>query len=151
MIKRLFEFSALSAMLIANAWAGAITVSAPTVRAMPASVPNTAGYVQLTATEQDDALLSARCEGITVTELHTLLMEDGMMKMRPVDAILLPHNQLIELEQGGYHLMMMGLQRPLTIDDTVSCQLSFKLAPPQMVDFTVRRMGKPAEHHHHHH
>ncbi|ADN77489.1 protein of unknown function DUF461 [Ferrimonas balearica DSM 9799] len=148
MFKRLFGFFPLLCALPAMA---AIEVSDPQVRAMPPSVPNTAGYLVLTSTDKDDALVGARCEGVKTTELHTLLQQDGMMKMRPVEAIELKAGDAVALTEGGYHLMMMGLQQPLEEGKTLSCELRFRYAAPQSVAFTVTRMGGEDEGHHHHH
>ncbi|WP_298441435.1 copper chaperone PCu(A)C [uncultured Ferrimonas sp.] len=152
MIKRLFEFGVIAGALLwpAAAMAATITVTEPQVRAMPTGVPNTAGYLQLQAQQEDDALLAASCEGVQRTELHTLLMEDGLMKMRPVEQIPLPQGQTVALEQGGYHLMMMGLQHGASVGQQLQCQLSFAKAAPQTVVFTVVRIDKPSGHHHHH-
>jgi len=44
-------------------------------------------------------------------ELHTHTMDDGVMKMREVEAIELPENGSVVLEPGSYHLMMFGFAR----------------------------------------
>ena len=73
------------------------------------------------------------------------------MKMRPVEAIELKAGDAVALTEGGYHLMMMGLQQPLEEGKTLSCELRFRHAAPQSVAFTVTRMGGEDEGHHHHH
>ncbi|MBY5923427.1 copper chaperone PCu(A)C [Ferrimonas balearica] len=148
MFKRLFGFFPL---LCATSALAAIEIQEPQVRAMPPSVPNTAGYLTITSTDQDDALLGAVCEGVKTTELHTLLQEDGMMKMRPVEAIELAAGEAVALTQGGYHLMMMGLSQPLQEGEQLSCELTFRHADPKTVSLTVTRMGNQDEGHHHHH
>ena len=44
-------------------------------------------------------------------ELHTHTMDDGVMKMREVDAVELPENGSVVFEPGSYHLMMFGFAR----------------------------------------
>ncbi|MBY5993730.1 copper chaperone PCu(A)C [Ferrimonas balearica] len=155
MFKRVFGFFLLLGSGLASFSAMAdIEVSDAKVRAMPPSVPNTAGYLVITSTERDDALLGAQCEGVKTTELHTLLEEGGLMKMRPVEAIELKAGQPVALTQGGYHLMMMGLANPLNEGQELSCELRFRQAQPLTVLLTVSKMGteqEDAHHHHHHH
>ncbi|MBY6188258.1 copper chaperone PCu(A)C [Marinobacter hydrocarbonoclasticus] len=148
MFKRLFGFFPLLCTFSAMA---AIEVQDPQVRAMPPSVPNTAGYLVLTSTDRDDALLGAKCDGVKTTELHTLLQEDGMMKMRPVEAIELKQGEAVALTQGGYHLMMMGLSQPLKEGEQLSCELQFRHAESKVVPLTVTRAGEEDQGHHHHH
>ncbi|WP_051201906.1 copper chaperone PCu(A)C [Ferrimonas senticii] len=150
-IKRLFEFAAITLMVSASVQAAQVQISDAMARAMPPSVPNTAGYAKLTA-DTDDRLLAAQCDGVERTEIHTILMEDGLMKMRPVAAVELPQGREVLLEQGGYHLMMMGLNRAAKVGGSYDCQLTFAKAPPQLVRFVVRAIQQPqAETHQHHH
>ncbi len=148
MLKQLFGFFAvlLSAPSMAQ-----ILVEDPHVRAMPPGVPNTAGYLVLTSTDGNDRLLAARCKGVEKTELHTLLQEDGLTKMRPVSEIALPKGQAVALSQGGLHLMMMGLTATPEVGETLSCELQFAEAPAQRVSFEVRDLTPSGHEHHHHH
>ncbi|GAA5191736.1 copper chaperone PCu(A)C [Ferrimonas gelatinilytica] len=147
MLKQLFGFFAV---LLSSPLMAQILVEDAHVRAMPPGVPNTAGYLQITSSEGDDQLLAARCEGVENTEMHTLLHEDGLTKMRPVAAIELPQGVAVILAQGGLHLMMMGLEATPEVGAQLSCELRFAKAPVQTVVFEVRDL-KPSEHSHHHH
>lgn len=137
-------------LMSAGAQAG-IEIAEGQVRAMPPSVPNTAGYLELTSHGQDDALLAARCDGVKKTELHTILVEEGITKMREVKRIELAADTKVALTEGGYHLMMMGLEQPLNVGDTVRCQLTFENAAAQDFELTVKDMVSAESHHHHHH
>lgn len=48
------------------------------------------------------------------------------MKMRQVPAIELPAGKVVELKPGSYHVMLMNLQKPVSVGDTVSLTLSFE-------------------------
>jgi copper(I)-binding protein len=41
------------------------------------------------------------------------MMHGGMMHMQAVDSIALPAGKPVELKPGGYHVMLIGLTRPL--------------------------------------
>lgn len=55
-------------------------------------------------------------------ELHTHLNEGGIMKMRRVEGIALPHGEAVELKPGGFHVMLfettaaLGDEAVLTLD-----------------------------------
>jgi copper(I)-binding protein len=49
--------------------------------------------------------------------LHTHLHENGVMKMRPIDGIVIPAHGMAELKPGGDHVMLMGLKAPLKMGD----------------------------------
>lgn len=149
MIKRLFEIAATSLLINTAVYASSISADNATIRAMPEGVPNTAGYLNLTAQAQDDALIAAACEGVNKTELHTLLMEDGVMKMRPVTKIDLPQGETVTLAQGGYHLMMMGLSKTPVEGEQLSCTLKFEKSSPLTVSFAIKRVDNQVHHHHH--
>ena len=51
-----------------------------------------------------------------------------MMQMSPVPNIPVPANGKVELKPGGFHLMLIGLTRPLKIGDKVQLTLNFEKA-----------------------
>ncbi|MBP0600088.1 copper chaperone PCu(A)C [Herbaspirillum sp. LeCh32-8] len=71
------------------------------------------------------------------TELHTMAMEGNLMKMREVDGGLeVKPGQKIAMQPGnGYHVMLMGLSKPLKAGDKVPLTLTFEKAGK--VDVTV--------------
>lgn len=56
-------------------------------------------------------------------QIHRMSIDDGIMRMRRVDTLELPAGQVVRLEPGGVHLMLMGLKQPLTAGQRV--RLSF--------------------------
>jgi hypothetical protein len=79
-------------------------------------------------TNTADRLLSATAEVATSVELHETKMEGGLMSMSPVTAIEIPANGQVELKPGGYHLMLIGLTRELTVGESVTLVLTFEKA-----------------------
>jgi periplasmic copper chaperone A len=59
-----------------------------------------------------------------IVELHTMSMENDMMKMRKVESFPVSEDQPLVLERGGNHLMLFGVQ-PLQIGDQVDVVLTF--------------------------
>jgi copper(I)-binding protein len=71
-------------------------------------------------------------------EIHTMSMEGNLMKMREVDGGLeVKPGQKITMQPGnGYHIMLMGLSRPLKAGEKVPT-LTFEKAGKIDVTFNV--------------
>ena len=75
--------------------------------------------------------------------MTTTTMDGGMtattmggsesMTMRPVDAIALPAGEAVELKPGGYHVMLLGLVKPLAVGDEIPLTLTFEKAGSRTV------------------
>lgn len=78
-------------------------------------------------------------------EVHTHINDNGVMRMREVKGgIPLPGKADTELKPGGYHIMFMGLKRPLKDGETVPVTLKFKHSKAQTVDIPVKTVPAPA-------
>src|SRR5690625_5461281 len=55
-----------------------------------------------------DRLIAARTEVADVVELHLSSIEDGVMRMRQVEAIEVPAGGQVHLERGGERLRLIG-------------------------------------------
>ena len=71
-----------------------------------------------------------------------MLVEDGMMKMRPMaNGLDVPPGMKVELKPGSYHLMLMGLAAPLVEGQKFKGVLTFEKAGTIEVEFKVEAMG----------
>jgi copper(I)-binding protein len=72
-------------------------------------------------------------------EVHNMTVENGVMKMFPVEGVDLPAGKPVKLAPGGYHVMLINLQKPLNAGDKVPLKLTFELANKkrETVDLTV--------------
>ena len=61
-----------------------------------------------------------------VAEIHEMVMQDNVMKMRRVDGIALSKGKPLELKPGGYHVMLMDLKQPLKAGEQVPLTLTFE-------------------------
>ena len=79
-------------------------------------------FMRLDNYGDDDRLLAITSPVSGRIELHTHLNEDGVMKMRRVDGVALPHDKPVELKPGGFHVMLfettaaLGDEAVLTLD-----------------------------------
>jgi copper(I)-binding protein len=121
--------------------AGPITVSAPWTRAAGQGGTG-AGYLTLRNTgATPDRLVAARAAIAGTVELHTHLHENGVMRMRPVQAIDVPPGQDVQLRPSGLHLMLIGLNSPLRQGERVPVTLIFERAGEVEVQLAVESAG----------
>lgn len=146
----------MPAMLFAVTVAQAATVSVgePWVRATVPGQKVTGAFMTLTA-DADAKLVAAKSPLAARVEVHEMKMDGGVMKMREVPAIDLPRGTPVKLEPGGYHLMLMGLVRPLAAGSVVPIELVVESAGKPhtvKVNAPVRAVGgRPASGGHAHH
>ena len=143
------------AALAAEFKAGDISIEAPWSRATPGGAKVGAGYLTIkNGGAAPDRLVSATADIAEHTEIHEMSMTDGMMKMRQVsDGVAVPAGGSVALAPNGYHLMLLGLKKPLTEGGTFSGTLTFEKAGTVAVTFEVRGIGasdpEPSAHQHH--
>lgn len=96
--------------------------------------------------ETDDRLIAASVEGVERTELHTVIEEDGIMKMRPVDGYAVRAGEPLVLEPGGNHLMLFGLDTTLMGGETRKVTLTFESGAKRVIELPVRHQGGMGSH-----
>jgi hypothetical protein len=73
-------------------------------------------------------------------------MKDGVMHMHAVESLPLPAGKRVELQPGGYHVMLMGLAKPLRAGDAVPIVFTIEDARGKRttleVTAPVRPLGK---------
>lgn len=72
----------------------------------------------------DDTLLAVTTLG-AMAELHETQMENDIMRMQAVDELVIPADETVVLEPGSYHVMLMGLDAPLTEGASLPLTLTF--------------------------
>lgn len=123
------------------------------VRAMPPSVPNSAAYVILENHGPEIKLVAVEADFVKEAQLHTVLEEGGMVKMREVSHFTIPQHGTLTLSESGQHIMLLGLKQPLVAGEKVKLTLKFDDGTTLPVSLMVSKlaMTKADEHHHHHH
>ena len=76
------------------------------------------GFMRFENHGDDDRLLAVSSPISGRIELHTHLKEDGVMKMRRVEGIDLPHGETVDLKPGSFHIMLFETNAALG-DDAV--------------------------------
>ena len=99
-----------------------VTVKDPWVRATVPAMKSTAAYMQITSAK-DARLVEAKSPVAGVVEVHEMIMEKDVMKMRAVKGLDLPAGKTVELKPGGYHVMLMDLKGQVKDGDMVPLTL----------------------------
>ncbi|MCP4297537.1 MAG: copper chaperone PCu(A)C [Proteobacteria bacterium] len=123
-------------------------VGEPWARATAKGQQTSAVYTHLhNLTDQTEYLLAAASDVANTVEIHNVIMEDGMMAMRPVKHIEIAPDQMVELKPGSYHIMLIGLKNKLIEGSHIDVTLTFKNAGKRTISAPVRKMMKmPMQH-----
>jgi len=124
----------------AMAQTGQLEIQTPWARATPGHAENGAAYLTIVSPTAD-RLIAASSPVAKKVELHTMSMEGGVMKMRPLAAIDIPAGQPITLSPGGMHIMLLGLTQPLHEGQSFPLTLSFDHAGPRQVTVAIEKAG----------
>jgi hypothetical protein len=89
-----------------------------------------------------DRLISGSSDVAGKVEVHEMTMDKGVMKMRPLKGGLeIKPGETVTLKPGSFHVMFVGLKKPLRKGDQVKARLVFEKAGEGDVDFDVLAMG----------
>ena len=122
--------------------AGPIHVANPWARATARPGMTGGGFMAITNRgTAPDRLTAMTCADAKSTELHRTVMQDGVMKMLPVDGLPLPPGQTVTLAPGGYHLMLIGLAKALNQGQATTCTLHFAHAGAMIIQLAVQSAG----------
>jgi periplasmic copper chaperone A len=91
-----------------------------------------------------DQLVSASSPVSAEVQIHTVQMEDGMMRMRELpDGIPVPAQSRVELKPRSLHIMFIKLLRPLRAGERVPVTLKFRAGGELKIMMEVRTVAEP--------
>jgi copper(I)-binding protein len=133
---------AVSAASAADYKAGSLDISDPWSRATPKGANVAAGYMTIKNNgSTPDRLISGSSDVAPKFEVHEMKMENGVAKMRSVKGLEIKPGEAVELKPGSFHVMFVGLKKPLSAGDHFKATLMFEKAGTVSVDYDVRAMG----------
>ena len=135
-------FCALAAACLMQTASAAVVVEQVWARATPpgSTVGVVYGHVR---SEQADELISLSSPVAERAEVHASITENGMMKMRMLNALALPAKTTVQLRPAGTHIMLTGLRAPLVAGTSFDLTLRFRSAPPLTLKVSVVGPGEP--------
>jgi periplasmic copper chaperone A len=120
---------------------GELTIEHPWSRASIGAAKASAAYMEMVNEGTTPDLLIAVSSPIAEhVQLHTNLIEGGVLKMRPLEAVEISPGEPTILQPGGIHIMLMGLKAPLKEGDTFPLKLTFERAGTITVQVIVQGM-----------
>jgi copper(I)-binding protein len=115
------------AVKVEGAWAR------PTVQGQAAG----GGFLKITGGAAADKLVAASAGVSRTVELHSMVMEGDVMRMREIGTIDVPAGKTVELKPGGLHVMFIGIHKPLKVGDSFPLSLRFEKAGEVKVEMKV--------------
>lgn len=115
--------SILSLSLLSSLAQAHVTVSEAWVRSTVAQQQATGAFMQLQSAHGAMKLVAVQSPVAGVAEVHEMVMDNGVMKMRPIPFLALPDGKTVELKPGGYHVMLMDLKAQIKDGDVVPMTL----------------------------
>ena len=89
-----------------------------------------------------DRLIGGSTDVAARFEMHQMLMERGVMKMRPVERGLeIKPGQTVEFKPGSFHVMLVGLKQPLEKGQHIKATLEFEKAGKVEIEYPVEAIG----------
>ncbi len=128
-----------------------IEISQAWARALPPVVPNGAAYFTLVNHSNKDIVVTGVSSDIAKhSMLHESYFDDGKVAMRHIEELVInPHKSVI-FKPGGFHVMLMGLKKPLTKGGEFTMSFQLKDGSQITTSVTVKDAPSMKEHAHHH-
>ncbi len=133
-----------------------VTVKDAWVRGTTPAQRATGAFMEIVSSE-DAVVLSASSPAAGATELHTMKLEDGIMKMRAMPRLELPAGKPVLFAPGANHVMLLDLKKQAKPGDVVPITLKIEGKDKKVQSVEVKAQVRdltataaPAEHDHQH-
>lgn len=140
----------LAAVLLSPlANAADIMLHSPYARATPPNAATSAVFVDImNNSDKDRAIVSATTPAAGKVELHDVIMQGEVMKMRQIDQIDLPAQSHISLKPGSLHIMLFELTKPLVEGEAIEIEVTFANGETQTFQAPIKKVMSGMKHHH---
>jgi hypothetical protein len=110
-----------------------------------------AAYMEIdNETQQDRQAVSMQCREFERAEFHRTVEKDGMASMEHLQVLNIPAESELELEPGGYHIMLFNPARHLLAGDKTRCSMTFDDGTTIAIELEIRKSSVEDHSHHHH-
>lgn len=124
-----------------------VEVSGAWARATTSTAKVGGAFMTMKAVGGADRVVSASSPVAEKIELHETINDGGVMKMREVPQMVLAAGQAMVLTPGSYHILLIGLKKPLNRGESFPLTVAFEKAAPVTVTVTVQAAGASAPSH----
>jgi periplasmic copper chaperone A len=139
MTKRGLALAALALLASCNGASGQPDIAIEDAWASSTAAGQTATAIYFTIANQggEDRLVSVSSP-IGEASIHSTSIDDGVMRMRPLENLEIPANSTVKLAPHGTHIMLMGLGLPIEAGAMVPLTLGFQRAGDRRISATAR-------------
>ena len=111
---------------------------------------NGAGYFKIKNIGNNDIhLLEVVSDSVDNIELHTIIMEEDVAKMRPIKGgVIIKAGESMEFKPMGNHLMFFGINKELGEGELMEANFKFKNSKDLLVKFKME--SNKSSHNHEH-
>jgi copper(I)-binding protein len=122
---------------------GDLVIAHPWTRATPGGATVGVGYVSITNNGKEaDRLTGGTFDGADHIEIHEMKMAGDTMKMRQLaDGVEIGPGATVKFAPGSYHLMFVGLTKPIAQGANIKGSLTFAKAGSVAVEYKVESIG----------
>lgn len=123
--------------------ADAVMVHDPWLRATLPNAKVAAGYMVIRNVSDQEMILKGGSVAFAArVEVHEMIMQNDVMKMRPLEGgLVIPAGEEVALTPGGHHLMIMGLTSKLDAGMQHDVTLHFEGAEDVTLSMDVQPIG----------
>lgn len=108
---------------------GSLQIDHPWARASIGAAKAGAAYLMISNVgAAPDRLIAVETPAARRAALHTHMMDEGVMRMRPVEAVEVAPGEPAVLQPGALHIMLIGLTQPLAEGGSFPLTLTFEKA-----------------------
>ena len=135
--------AATSVAFAQNSATPALVVEQPYAFATPTGAQTGAAYMTIdNKAASADRLTGASSDIADKLQIYEMAVVSGVMDMRELAAgFPIPARGKVELKPGSFHVMLIGLKKPLTSGQTFPLTLTFEKAGNISVTVPVKAMG----------
>ena len=146
---------ALTSLLSGGVLAADLEIKDPWVRGTVPAQKATGAFMQLSS-KAGVTLVGVASPAANVVELHEMVMDNNVMKMRPVPRLDIQPGKPVELKPGSYHVMLIDLHKPLSKGEVVPITLKVEGKDKKVENVELKAevrdltAAAPMDHKHHH-
>lgn len=146
---------ALTSLLSGGVLAADLEIKDPWVRGTVPAQKATGAFMQLSS-KAGVTLVGVASPAAKVVELHEMVMDSNVMKMRPVPRLDIQPGKPVELKPGSYHVMLIDLNKPLSKGEVVPITLKVEGKDKKVENVELKAevrdltAAAPMDHKHHH-
>ncbi|KJY84498.1 hypothetical protein TW81_02925 [Vibrio galatheae] len=118
-------------------------------RATPPNAPTSAVFAEfMNKGDTERHIVSATTDAAGKVELHDVITEGDVMKMRQIEKITIPAKGKTVLKPGSLHIMLFDLTKPFVEGDSINVQVTFANGETQTITAPIKKVMKGMTHHH---